>query len=317
MNIIEQISPIYSYDWRIFMAAANQWWNGGNPYGQLLSPVLPAGAFAYPPTALSWMCLFLPFGGFGFYVWTALQLGGWFLIIRRYLRSQVVLLCWSPLVMHLILGQNTLAVVLALWAATAAKRRGFMWGTVVAWALTKPQVALIPVIWLLWKDRREPHRCAFWSGIIAGTVALAVPPTLADPAIWGAWLNSLNDYRARVLLMAPWQGFGALVLIAAAVLWYGRYRGRQEDAGWQWWLSAALFPQGALYSSVVLMPLLRPRADYWTIAGLAVSSILIGPATEVTLPIILSGHIFAAWLICGGTAGPGYGQQQAERQSSC
>jgi hypothetical protein len=149
----------------------------------------------------------------------------------------------------------------------------------MAWALTKPQAALLPLLWLLWQDRALPQRYLFWSGIAAGTAALALPPTMT---------------------MAPWQGFGILVLLAAFLLWYHRNRGNQSAAGWQWWLSAALFPQTALYSTVVLVPLLHPRRNYWTIAGLALSSILIGPATDITLPIILSGHILAAWFICGG-----------------
>jgi hypothetical protein len=170
----------------------------------------------------------------------------------------------------------------------------------MAWALTKPQAALLPLLWLLWQDRALPQRYLFWSGIAAGTAALALPPTLMNPGIWLDWLHSLSDYRARTMTMAPWQGFGILVLLAAFLLWYHRNRGNQSAAGWQWWLSAALFPQTALYSTVVLVPLLHPRRNYWTIAGLALSSILIGPATDITLPIILSGHILAAWFICGG-----------------
>jgi hypothetical protein len=212
----------------------------------------------------------------------------------------MVMLCWSPLVFHLLVGQSTLAIVLVLWAATLAKRRGFWWGMALAWSLTKPQVALVPAVWLLWNDRNAPERILFLSGIITGTIALAVPPTLLDPGIWTHWLHSLGDYRARTMQMAPWQGFGALVLLVAALLWYHRHRGNQAGAGWQWWLSAALFPQTALYSSVSLIPLLRPQRSYWTLSGLAVSSLLVGPATEITLPIILSGHILSAWFINGG-----------------
>ena len=61
---------LYSYDWQIFMAAVAQWSHGGNPYRALVQLSLPGGAFAYPPTALTWMCLFLPFGSGSFYVWT-------------------------------------------------------------------------------------------------------------------------------------------------------------------------------------------------------------------------------------------------------
>jgi len=291
---------LFSVDWGILMAAANQWLQGGNPYGTLAHQIGTPGAFAYPPTALTWLSLFVPFGAWGYSCWTALELCGWWLLIRRRFRSQLVLFFWSPLLFHLLLGQTTLAVVLVLWAATLARRRGFWWGMALAWTLTKPQAALLPILWMVWHDRTLPHRHLLWSGIAVGSAALALPPTLMNPGIWQAWLASLVEYRARTMLMAPWQGFGIVVLLAAFLLWFHRHRENQEAAGWQWWLSAALFPQGALYSSVVLVPLLRPTRHYWTIAGLALSSVLIGPATVLTLPIILSGHILAAWFICGG-----------------
>ena len=293
-------SQLFSVDWNILTAATNQWLMEENPYGRISPETGLPGAFAYPPTALTWLSLFVPFGAAGFYLWTALQLGGWWLLIRRQLRSQLVLLLWLPLVFHLLLGQTTLAMVLLLWAATLTTHRGFWWGMAVAFALTKPQAALLPVLWLLWSDRHLATRYLFWSGIFAGTILLALPPTLENPGIWIDWIHSLTDYRARTLQMGPWQGFGFPVLIVAFILWYQRSRGRQVVSGWQWWLSAAIFPQTALYSSVVLLPLLRPTRNYWSIAGLGIASLLIGPVTDVTLPIILSGHILAAWFICGG-----------------
>jgi len=289
-----------SVDWDVLMTATYQWLHGANPYGFLSPDFGKPGAFAYPPTALTWLSIFVPFGAAGFYLWTALQLGGWWLLIRRHFRSQLILLLWLPLVFHLLLGQTTLAVVLLLWAATLATRRGFWWGMAIALALTKPQAALLPVMWLLWNDRHLPSRYKFWSGFLAGTVTLALPPTLNNPGIWLDWFQSLTDYRARTMQMFPWQGFGFPILIASFLLWYYRNRGRQAKAGWQWWFSAAIFPQTALYSSVVLLPLLRPQKNYWTIAGLGMAGILIGPATDITLPIILSGHILATWFICGG-----------------
>ena len=300
MQIPEQIVQLHAADWRVFMTSVMQWWHGGNPYGFLTPEFGRPGAFAYPPTALSWLLLFLPLGVTGFYIWTFFQITLWWLLIRRHLRSQLVLLCWSPLVYHLLIGQTTLAIVLVLWATTVAQRRGFWWGAAAAWSLTKPQVALLPVIWLLWHDRNRSERNMFRAGIFTGTVALALPPTISNPGIWLDWLHSLSDYRTRTLQMAPWQGYGILIIFAALLLWYYKNRGRQANAGWQWWFSAAIFPQTALYSSAVLLPLLRPQRNYWTIAGLGMASLMIGPATELTLPLILAGHILAAWFICGG-----------------
>jgi len=306
----QSIASTFSLDWRIFMAAATQWWHGENPYGvlppELGLPESPQfgfsrpGAFAYPPTTLTWLILFLPFGSLSFYIWTSLQLGLWWLIIRHHNRSQLALLSWAPMIVHLVLGQNSLAIVLVLWAASLAKRRGFWWGLVLAWTLTKPQVALLPLIWLLWKDRGAHPRQGLWLGILLGTGLLALPPTIMTPTIWGDWLHSLWDYRLRLQHTAPWQGIGAPILLAAAWLWFRRHQGRQNRAGWQWWLTAAIFPQTGVYSSVALLPILDPQQNYWTIAGIVLSGLLVGPATMVSLPILLSGQILAAWLICGG-----------------
>ena len=104
---------------------------------------------------------------------------------------------------------------------------------------------------------------------------------------------------------APWQGFGLLVLLPAAWLWW-RYPPEKCDNApgsvWPWWLTAALFPQGSIYPAVAILPVLRPRGNYWTIAGLALSSILISPVTGFTLPLFLSGHLLAGWMINGGPA---------------
>jgi hypothetical protein len=297
----------FALDWQIVMAATAQWSQGGNPYG-VLSPEfgLPTspdfgfnlpGAFAYPPTALTWFRLFLPFGAFSYYLWTALEIGGWWLLIRRHYRAQLFLLGWAPLIVHFFLGQNTLAVVLVLWAATRAKQRGLGWGLALAWTLTKPQVALLPILWLLWQDRVALKRYQLWLGILLGSLALALPPTLINPGIWLDWLQGLADYRSRLGHFAPWQGFGAPILLLATWLWFRRYRGRQAEAGWQWWFSVATFPQTGIYAVVSLLPLNLPALSYWAIGGFALAGLLIGPATPASLPILLSGQMLAVWLI--------------------
>ncbi|HEX6289705.1 MAG TPA: hypothetical protein VFZ66_10970 [Herpetosiphonaceae bacterium] len=287
---------LYQIDWRIFMAGAQAWLDGRNPYGAL-STEFSAGAFGYPPTALTWLALFVPLGALSFYIWTGLELLGWWLLIRKRCRAQLLLLLWSPIVLHLVEGQSSMAMVLVLWAASLADRRGWLWGLAVAWALTKPQVAIIPVLWLLWQDRASPLRWRFWGGIVLGTLLLALPPTVINPGIWIDWIGSLGSYRARILQMAAWQGVGVVVLALAAYLWY-----RSGYGNWQWWLAAAVFPQVSFYAAVTLLPVLRPRQNNWTLAGLGLAGILQGPMTTLTLPLILSGHLLAAWMIMGGPA---------------
>lgn len=288
------MDELFQIDWRIFITATQAWLQGGNPYGALPGD-LSAGAFAYPPTTLTWLALFVPLGALGFYVWTVLQLAGWWMIIRKRCPNQLLLLCWSPMILHLVEGQSSLAVVLVLWAAYNASRRGWLWGLALAWALTKPQVALLPLAWLLWLDRGAPTRGRLWGGIALGTLLLAIPPTLYNPGIWSDWLYSLGSYRGRVLQQAAWQGPSMVLLGLAAYLWH-----RSKHEGWQWWLTAGLFPHTSFYSIVAVLPALRPRFSVWLVAGLGLAALLQGPVNEMTLTWILAGHMLCVWMINGG-----------------
>lgn len=295
---MDGLRELFQIDWRIFMAGTETWLAGGNPYGRL-SDAFSAGSFAYPPTALPWLALFVPLGPLGFYVWTLLELVLWWWIIRKDRPVQILLLAWSPMILHLVEGQSSLAVVLVLWAATRAEQRGWLWGLALAWCMTKPQVALIPLLWLLWQDRSAPWRWTTLGGLIVGSLLLALPATLLNPLIWQEWLLSLGSYRGRILQMGAWQGWSALLLGLAALLWYRSGRG-----GWQWWLAAAAFPQTSFYPIVALLPALTPRINNWTLGGLALAGLLQGPVNTLTLPWILSGHMLAGWMIDGGpTAG--------------
>jgi hypothetical protein len=292
--MFDEIAKLFQIDWRIFMAGATVWLQGGNPYGQL-SAEFSAGAFAYPPTALPWLALFVPLGPLGYYIWTLLQLGLWWWIIRRDRQAQLLLLLWSPVTLHLVEGQSSLPVVLVLWAAARAERRGLLWGLALAWCLTKPQVAIVPLLWLLWRDRAAPERWRTLGGLALGTLLLALPPTLRNPSIWTDWLSSLGSYRGRILQMAAWQGPSAILLALAAYLWHRSGRG-----GWQWWLAAGMFPQTSFYAIVALLPALLPKRNNWTLAGLGLAGVLQGPVTPLTLPWILAGHMLAAWMVDGG-----------------
>ena len=305
--MFDLLGSIFQIDWRIFMAGAEAWLAGQNPYARLNSatfgPFGP-GAFAYPPTALTWLALFVPLGGLGYYLWTALELLLWWLLIRKDRPSQLLLVCWAPIVLHLIEGQSTWMAILVVWAAYRARERGWLWGLALAWAMTKPQAALVPLLWLLWHDRQSPLRARLWGGLLLGTLLLALPPTLRNPGIWADWLTSLPAYRARILQLAAWQGPSILLFALAAYLWW-----RSKVGGWQWWLAAGAFPQTSFYSMVALLPTLRPRPNGWTLGGLALAGVLQGPMqldladgrSFVFLPWILCGHLLAAWLLARGS----------------
>jgi hypothetical protein len=299
--MFERFLSLFQVDWHIFQSFTRVWLEGGDPYGALPPEFKEPGWFAYPPTSLTWLSLFAPLGAASFYVWTALILVAWWLLIRDYCRPQLILLCWAPFFVHLLMGQVTFAFILALWAVYRMPKRGWVAGLLLAWAFTKPQTALIPALWLLWEERQSPIRGQLWGGLILGTLALALPPTLRDPHIWSDWLVAVRGFNKLIMQMWAWQGFGLPILLLAAYLWHRQHRGQSfGEAGWQWWITAALFPQTGLYPAVAIIPMLRVRQSYWTIGGLALSSLLIGPATQFFLPVILSGHMLAAWFLNGG-----------------
>lgn len=301
---------LWRIDWYTFMTAAQLWLRGDNPYGAPLGTFGPNAApfppfLAYPPTALTWMSLFTPLGAASYFVWTGLELLGWWLLVRDRARSQLVLLAWAPMLLHMVIGQCTLAIVLVLWAAYRAPQRGFWWGVALAFALTKPQIAILPLAYLLWHDRQSPQLWPLLGGLCAGTLALALPPTLQNPDIWKWWLASLTTPHRGILHMAAWQGWGTIPLFLAAYLWHRRHRPNQANrstlgAGWMWWLSAAIFPQGSYYGVVPVLPILQPSRNYWSIAGFAISAFVQGPATPVSLPLVLALHMLAVWFIAGG-----------------
>jgi hypothetical protein len=100
--------------------------------------------------------------------------------------------------------------------------------------------------------------------------------------------------------MAAWQGPSIALLGLAAYLWH-----RSGHAGWQWWLVAGVFPHTSFYSIVAALPVLHVRQSNWTLGGIALAGLLMGPVNALTLPWILAGHMLAVWMIAGGCRGEG------------
>ncbi len=292
---LSETETLYGEDWRMLTKGAELWLDQRDPYGPLLGQ--GPGTFAYPPTALSWIALFVPFGGMSIWVWNGIQLAAWVMLIWRTRRTQLLLLIWTPLAIHFYLGQNTLMYTLVLWAVALMPRRGFLAGLAVAWALTKPQVVVVLVIWLLWRSWKEGTFWPFVGGIALGTLLLALPATLHDPEIWLRWFTALVDFRQKLVMRATWQGPWIILAVPSIYLWH-----RAGYGGWPWLLSALLIPYTSFYSMVVLLPSLRPHPlNRWTALGLFGTLLLfLVPQTEASLGWILTAYLALAWLINGG-----------------
>jgi hypothetical protein len=306
--MFDQITEMFARDWNLLMVAASSWMHGGNPYAALRREWAP-GAFAYPPTTLPWLALFAMLGGASFIVWTGLQLFAWWRLVRKTAPTQLLLICWAPLIINCISGQTTFAVVLILWGAYQASDRhwqtarganvAFLWGAALSLTSMKPQVALLPVLYLLWLNRGSTKRWHLLGGLALGFAVTAIVPMIANPRIWNQWQTGVRDYMKLNTLATPWQDpLSFALVVAATVLWYRSRRG-----GWQWWVPAALQPQNAVYSMILLMPALRPHRNYWSLAGLALAGIFVAPNPPVlTLPLLLSIQLLAVWMIAGGPA---------------
>lgn len=193
-------------DFSIYYAAARTLASGGNPYDwhalQQIAPwVIPPG-YVYPlwgllpALAVAWLplpvaagvwlaasCCCLVYG-----VWTLGRLAG---IPPRsfWLPGLVGLACLSiPGLFVLIQGQISLLLLAALVAAYAALRAGRPeWtGLLLALALAKPQLMLLPalaILFLAWR-RHALGRVARWGG---GALAALVALSFAARPRWVAW----------------------------------------------------------------------------------------------------------------------------------
>jgi hypothetical protein len=315
--MFEQLGWLLSRDYRNFMAAASAWQDGRSPYGDL-SPEFAAGLFPYPPTFLTWTSTFLPLGPLGFALWTVLTLALWAHAMKRSGRAQWPLLAWSPVLVHLLLGQSTLPVILVLWAAHLSRDwerpgsstwKALGWGVALAWCASKPQVALFPLAALLWESRRGAASKYLWAGLLLGTALLALPPTLKNPAIWSEWITALQSFRGHVVHQAAWQGPSVVLFLFAAWLWHRSGRG-----GWRWWITACAFPQSTFYAFAALLPAMpaplkntdsgadeRSKYFRWHAGGLLLAAVLSVPLPGVPLPWLLAAHAVAAWAVAGGT----------------
>lgn len=287
----------FGSDWWVMMAAVAAWVAGQNPYGQL-EGVWSEIRFAYPPTALPWMYLGWVLGPAGFVIWTAGQIGVWaILLLREGGKRRLATLLWGPIWIHILLGQVTLGLTLALWIVMRQTRRSWVSGLLLAWAMTKPQAALLPVLWLLWQERQSPDRTRLWAGMLIGTLALALPATIVHPTIWQDWISSVLLYSQRDMVAAAWLGWYWPILLLAGLLWYW-----SGNKSWIWWLNAAMIPGPAIYSMIALTPGLHADLrNLWSLLGLITSILLITiPLTTMPLALSMGLHLLAAWAMMGG-----------------
>jgi hypothetical protein len=275
------VEGLYLEDWRSIMAAFRLWLQGGNPYGPytgFLGELQPAGWFAYPPSSL-------PIGGLvALLPW---QLSGLLFVIANIVcfelwsrrtsgRSGVLwMLLWLPLAHGLIIGQTSLLIVFAVLAAEAlyAQRRDRAAGLLLALALLKPQIVLLPVAWLLLRAARErrlsvPLMCVgLTAALWAGAMIISGPEIVAD---WGASLGTYSGKMFnRPLIFLP---LGPVVALAGGLLWWRH--GRTDWLGALLLLNTLVYPLSVAYMCVALAVVVVRWRRGWAAYPLALSWLL-------------------------------------------
>ncbi len=284
-------------DWRLLMAGIQLWLSGGNPYGQYPHPVaegviVHVGAYAYPPPTL---ILFTPLALLPWPISSMLMLMFSIVPFDRWCRKTTQrsalpwVLAWLPFAQGIWVGQTTLLVLAALiWAEQANQERRFTWaGLLLALALLKPQVGILPIAWLLvaalWKRQwRLPLSFALFSALFWGSMLL-----ISGPQIYIQWYTALTGYQDflpnRPLIFPP---LGPLVGAVALYVWYRR--GRGDWFGVALLLNTLLYPLSVIYAISALAVVIIRWNPRWAWYPIILSWFL---ARYVMVPLISPDHV--------------------------
>lgn len=296
-------------DWQILIGAIQHWLAGGDPYGPYPSYhgfMRPAGAFAYPPAALmlGWPVALLPWQLTGVLMLLASIVGFEYWARRSDGRTILPwLVLWLPLCQGLWIGQVTLValVALALAEQLAADGRDVPAGALLALAIIKPQIVVLPAAYMLLRAGRARRwrLLGTFTGLSAflwGGAAL-----LSGPAIYLQWFEGLRHYGpdlpSRPLIFPP---VGPALALLAGALWW-RY-GRSD-----WWgalllLNTLLFPLTLVYVAVGLAFVVirwRPQTPWYPLLlSWMMPIVLAGPRTPDGIALITQATV-ATVLIAG------------------
>lgn len=256
-------------------------------------------AFAYPVYVIFLLAPFIhfPFAavqkGFAIVLWlaTALSILLWLRALRwkpplsTTLAAMILTLGSIPFMQGLKLQQLSLlvAVLLAGAVAAVASRRLILAGVLLAIATIKPQLDLLPVLWLggwalaNWKSRKN-----LLISFFATLVLLLVGSQIILPGWIGEFLLALRDYHLYThntsvlgwLLTPVAGGLVSILLIVVTGLWVRRHLKEDSDThsftlmvGVVMALTILTIPMTAPYNYLLLVPplllLVRYGGELW------------------------------------------------------
>ncbi len=186
-----------------------------------------------------------------------------------------------PVIQAIKLQQLTLIVAGLLSATFAALAAGYLAlaGLLLALATIKPQLALLPCLWLLaWSLSRWRERKRFIISFAASLLALLLGAEMELPGWIGRFLTAIHEYHAYTrslsllqVLSTPIAGHGLAIVLVVLSAWLC-WPCRSESAGsLRFAQSTSLIlalvvltvPMFALYNQVLLLPALLAIVHMW------------------------------------------------------
>lgn len=223
-------------DFEYMHVAGRLWLNGESPYDteafQRLFPYA-ASAFAYPPVVAP-LCMLLaifPFK-FSYFIWTTVNFISLLVIVRcsvllaapsakhasRVFAVTLFLALLSPFSSHVLwMGQTSLLAMALVTALMVAGKNGREWlsGGLCALAMMKPQLSLLPVLWVMVTYRPGWH--FYLSGALASALLIAHPVFVSGSDLIREYLISMEAYRSAEPQAAGWRHMLGLGSLGAAL----------------------------------------------------------------------------------------------------
>ena len=269
-------------------------------YGRVLDPNRPGdpqdqAAFAYPVYVVFLIAptIRMPFAQvqliFANLLWiiTAASVFLWFRVLRWRVSAVTALalalltLGSLPVIQAIKLQQLTLLVAALLAGCFAAVAAGYLSlaGLLLALATIKPQLALLPVFWLLaWSIYRWRERWRMLAVFCAAMLALLFGAEAVLHGWIGKFFIAMRNYHAYThnqsllqVLSTPILGYGLAALLLLFVAWLCRPSLRTAAASPQFTATSSLVlalvvvtvPMFALYNQVLLLPAILVLARDW------------------------------------------------------
>ena len=254
-------------DWMTVMDGVRIWLDGQSPYLPYTTHtgnLTPPGWYVYPPHSLY---LLLPFALLPHWLSFIIGVVGTWLVWEWWVRREAGIpalwtLLWWPIIDHIMFGQFTLIILLALsivWLCWDRPRWIWYSPLLIAFATIKPQLVVLPLLVILVRAIQERK----WSFLIVLTAWMALiwgGPYFVDRGrLYQEWLVSLQTHSTiRTWLLQDWM---RVLLMVGIIFSYAKLAKQFHPFYLALALTVCIIPLGSAYSIVgLLFPVLAMKA---------------------------------------------------------